>query len=97
LPKVGGSPAKAKIRTRAGRTRDGETNIKVFTSETAFLRDSTVNAANDYFNESEFEYQVKNRRNETEDARRPRRPEHRRASRPTGFNGIHRRRNKRYF
>jgi len=56
-----------------------------------------VNAANDYYNEQELDYQVKFRKREPEEQRRERRPEHVRTSRPTGFNGFHRRRNKRYF
>jgi hypothetical protein len=56
-----------------------------------------VNAANDYFSEQEIDYQLKFRRPEPNRPGRPRRPEHTRASRPAGFNGMHRRRNKRYF
>jgi hypothetical protein len=56
-----------------------------------------VNAANDHFSEQEFDYQIKFRRPEISKPSRPRRPEHSRSSRPMGFNGMHRRRNKRYF
>ncbi len=56
-----------------------------------------MNAANDYYNEQELDYQVKFRKPETEEERRrQRRPEHVRISRPAGYNGFHRRRNKRY-
>lgn len=55
-----------------------------------------MNAANDY-SEQELDYQLKFRRAEPNSPRRPRRPEHVRPGRPTGFNGMHRRRNKRYF
>ncbi len=61
-------------------------------------KETAVNAPYEYFNEPELEYQLKPRRLETtSDSRRQRRPEHARKSRPVGFNGIHRRRNKRYF
>lgn len=56
-----------------------------------------MNAANDYLGDKEIDYQLKFRRSETDAQRRPRRPEHSRPGRPTGFNGMHRRRNKRYF
>ena len=56
-----------------------------------------MNAANDYFSEQEIDYQQKFRRPEPNKPGRSRRPEHTRASRPAGFNGMHRRRNKRYF
>jgi hypothetical protein len=57
-----------------------------------------VNAANDFSSEQELDYQIRFRRHEaSKPTTRPRRPEHTRASRPTGFNGMHRRRNKRYF
>jgi hypothetical protein len=59
-------------------------------------REDTVNAANDYYNEQEIDYQVKHRKPEPEEPRRERRPEHTRAARPSGFNGFHRRRNKRH-
>lgn len=55
-----------------------------------------MNAANDYYNDQELDYQVKFRKPERENERRERRPEHVRTSRPAGFNGFHRRRNKRY-
>jgi hypothetical protein len=60
------------------------------------IREHTVNAANDYYNEQELDYQVKVRKPESVERPRSRRPEHARTSRPAGFNGIHRRRNKRY-
>jgi hypothetical protein len=56
-----------------------------------------VNAANDYYNEKEIDYQIKFRKAEPdEEKQRQRRPEHSRAARPSGFNGFHRRRNKRH-
>jgi hypothetical protein len=57
---------------------------------------TTVNAANDYYNEQELDYQVRARKSEPVEQRRQRRPEHTRSPRPAGFNGFHRRRNKRY-
>jgi hypothetical protein len=56
-----------------------------------------VNATNDYLGDQEIDYQLKFRRQEPNTPRRPRRPEHGRPGRPTGFNGMHRRRNKRYY
>ena len=56
-----------------------------------------MNAANDFSSDQELDYQLKFRRHEAGKPTRPRRPEHTRPSRPTGFNGMHRRRNKRYF
>jgi hypothetical protein len=59
-----------------------------------------VNAArnNSYQDEPELDYQVGVRPNDpaAERTAQRRRPEHARISRPSGFNGKHRRRNKRY-
>jgi hypothetical protein len=70
--------------------------VLVFSDVLIFGRKRTVNAANDYVAEQDLDYQIKFRRPEPNKPGRPRRPEHTRLSRPTGFNGMHRRRNKRY-
>ncbi len=46
--------------------------------------------------DSEFDGSLSRRRSEPNADARLRRPEHIRTSRPNGFNGKHRRRNKRY-
>ena len=58
-----------------------------------------MNAAHDnsYQDESDIDYQAGGRRTAPMREPRPRRPQHIRTSRPTGFNGKHRRRNKRYM
>jgi hypothetical protein len=57
-----------------------------------------MNAAQEnlYPDDSDPDYQTGNRR-ETAREPRARRPQHIRTSRPAGFNGKHRRRNKRYL
>jgi len=58
-----------------------------------------VNTAHDNHDsdDAELDYQAGNRRSEASREPRVRRPQHVRTSRPTGFNGKHRRRNKRYM
>jgi hypothetical protein len=59
-----------------------------------------MNAAHDslnYQDESEPDYQAGGRRPAPMREPRHRRPQHIRTSRPSGFNGKHRRRNKRYM
>jgi hypothetical protein len=58
-----------------------------------------VNGADDnsHQDDSDLDYQSGARRIEPSREPRRRRPQHIRTSRPTGFNGKHRRRNKRYM
>jgi hypothetical protein len=49
-----------------------------------------------YDDEQELESQVEMRRTATRPNERPRRADYLRRQRPTGYNGLHRRRNKRW-
>jgi hypothetical protein len=62
-------------------------------------KEFAVNAAHDSSkqDDSDLDYQAGTRRVEPSREPRRRRPQHIRTSRPAGFNGKHRRRNKRYM